>query len=286
MKTDRHGQGSADHDCPDHRGPEAGHALPLPGGGRERGRRRGAGRTSHLHHLRLRGRNQRSLPERPRAPADRLGPAARLPRLRARLGGEHAAATTSSPTSSPARPRSADYPKRRTRAANRGCSTESTTAASPAPATRPTAASTPTSRRAAADGWTTEYVGIPADGTPSTAPVQLVPAGSRRRPRHVRLRRARNLLAVLRRRQHRQPDPPAGRRTRAGHGRLDPQPERRTGRLTSASTSRPTAPTSSSARPRQLEPDGNNNGDVYDLRPQPGSRRHPRRLEDARRAGR
>ena len=105
------------------------------------------------------------------------------------------AATTSSPTSCPDRIRSAAT----RRSALAGCSTESTTAASREPATRPITASTPTSPPAATDGWTTRYVGIPADNPRSTAPFASTAPRSRRAARHLRLRRAGHLLALLRR---------------------------------------------------------------------------------------
>ena len=63
--------------------------------------------------------------------------------------------------------------------------------------------------------------------------LRLDPLRSRRGPRHLRLRRPRRLLALLCRRLHRHPGPPARRRTGPGHGaaRSDPGPERQTRRL-------------------------------------------------------
>ena len=64
-------------------------------------------------------------------------------------------------------------------------------------------------------------------------PLRLDPARSRRKPRHPRLRRRRNLLALLwsRSDRNRGADPPAKRRTGAGHGGLDPPTRRQARRL-------------------------------------------------------
>ena len=82
-----------------------------------------------------------------------------------------------------------------------------------------------------ADGWTTKYVGIPSNSGFSAKTIRLDARRSRQSPEHVRLRRARNLRSVLRRRLLRHPRAAARRHPRPGHAGLDPADERQTVRL-------------------------------------------------------
>ena len=155
--------------------------------------------TTHLHHLRLHRRNQRSLPERPRAPADRLGPAARLPRLRARLGGQQRRLRRRVQPRRRPGPLPEANPKRRT-SGNRGVLYGVHDGGIPGfrsdePRRRPL--------RRDQDGARVDdrIRRDPGQRHAVDPPVQLLSAGSRRQPRHARLRRARNLLALLRRRK-------------------------------------------------------------------------------------
>ena len=111
-------------------------------------------------------------------------------------------------------------------------------------------------------------------------PLLLDPGRSRRRPRHLRLRRARHLLALLRRRHDRRSRStcPTAASSRAWRARWTPAP-RPNRRASSASTSPPTAPTSSSARPRSSSPTATERRHL-DLRPRPEQRHNPRRLQD------
>ena len=133
------------------------------------------------------------------------------------------------------------------------------------------------------DGWTTKYVGIPADGTPSHRALQLELSRRRLRPRDPRLRRSRNLLALLPRRQHAAIRSTRRRRPGAGDGGLDPASGGDSRPGSSAARSPRTGVTSSSARRRQFEADGNNNGDVsiYDRNLNTGD--DARGVEDHRR---
>ena len=87
-------------------------------GTNEHGQRRQ--RRRHFHDLCLQPVVQRSLPQRPCAPADRRRPAARLPRLRAGLRRQYRTAMTSSPTWSRVRLRLAAIRKPRIRSGNPG----------------------------------------------------------------------------------------------------------------------------------------------------------------------
>ena len=181
-------------------GPAAGHALPLPGGRRSTRPGRGAAPNAPS------GRSpfEREINDQcPNAHVRQQTGAALLLDCRAyelvsaaNTGGyDVESSLVAGQTPSAATPKPDESAPR--------CSTASTTAASPAPAIRRTAASIPTWRPAAHEAGRPNTSASPPSGTPSTAPVQLDARGSRRQPRHLRLRRARNLLAVLRRRQHR-----------------------------------------------------------------------------------
>ena len=66
------------------------------------------------------------------------------------------------------------------------------------------------------DGWSTAYVGIPAN-LPYSKSFASTLDGADSRPRKLRLRRPRNLLALLRRRQHGNPGPSRRRQPRPGN---------------------------------------------------------------------
>ena len=235
-------------------------------------------RRPHLHDLPVHARNQRPLPQRPRPPADRRRAAARLPRLRAGLRRRTPAAMTSSRTWSPARPRSA--------------------------ATR-----TPRARPQVLYG--VHNGGIPGTGNPTNRGVD--PYVATREPRRLdhQIRRHPRQRPVRHRARSprpspkptpastpspsagpksarpaspdgidRDPDPPARRRTRPGHGRLDTrspaaEPAGFVGKHLSADGTHFVFGSTS-----QFEPDGNSNGDVsiYDRNLSTGD--DPRRLED------
>ena len=205
--------------------------------------------------------------------------AARLPRLRARLGRLHRRLRRR------VRPGPGPDAVRRLPGRDRNrSSTRSSTAASRARATRPTSAPIPTSRPAAASGWTTRYVGIPADGTPSTTPFGSTP------------RRADSGLGAFAfagpasaspasrtaRRAFRCACPTAAscRGWRARYRSRAP-----TRRATSASRCPPTAPTSSSARPRSSRRRQQQRR-RDDLRPRPRRPARPRSSRPCRTARR
>ena len=150
----------------------------------------------------------------------------------------------------------------RWRSTRRGSSTRPTRAASRERAAPPTTVSTPTSPPASESGWNTTYVGVPADNPFATAPFGSPLLEAEREPRHLRLRWARQLFAVLRRRQGRSAGPPPRRASRPGDGgSLDPgpgaAPSGYIGRHLSADGTRFVFGSTA-----QFEPDGNSNGDV------------------------
>ena len=282
-RADRHEQAQPGSDGADHR-PRAGHALPLPGGGRERGRRRSAEHAAHVHDLRLHAGESTTAAPTPTCASRRaaallldcrayeLVSARQRRRLRRRVQPGRRR-----------RRRSAATPTRRLRDGDPrvlygvhdggipGTGNPTNRGVDPYVATR------------GADGWTTEYVGIPGRWHAVDRALQLDPA---RKPTPASTR---SPSAVPKSARRASPTAaPASRSTSPtgelvqGMAGLDPASEREPRRVHRQPPLRRRQPLRlrldvavRAGRQRQRR--------RLDLRPQPEHGRNPRRLEDARR---